>query len=67
MSSVDDKVIQKKNLNEGKDRYAGVKNMEGSMNPYKKPKFAGECEELKECIFDCEGDTQGGTFEANLK
>jgi hypothetical protein len=46
MSSVDDKVIQKKNLNEGKDRHAGVKNKEGSINPYRKLKFTGECEEL---------------------
>jgi hypothetical protein len=62
MSSFEDKMIQKKNPNEGKDRYAGVKNKEGSINPYRKPKFTGECEELKEFIFDCEGDTQGGTL-----
>jgi hypothetical protein len=68
MLSVDDKVIQKKNLNEGKDRYVSVKNKEmGSINPYKKPNFTGKCEELKDCIFDCEGDKLGGTFEANLK
>jgi hypothetical protein len=39
----------------------------GSINPYKKPKFIGECEDLKEYIFDCEGGKQAGKFETDLK
>ena len=32
-----------------------------------KPKFVGECEALKECVFDCAGGNQSGAFEASIK
>jgi hypothetical protein len=39
----------------------------GGNNTYKKPRFVGECDELKECIFDCEDSKQAGMFNANIK
>jgi hypothetical protein len=44
-------------------RFSGSK---GS-NPFKKPKFTGDCEDLKECVFDCEDERQASIFEANMK
>jgi hypothetical protein len=68
MSSIDMKVTDKKNPNEGKERFMSGRNKDtGGFNPYKKPKFTGECDDLKEFIFDCEGGKQGITFDANLK
>ena len=32
-----------------------------------KPKFTGECDALRECIFDCNESKQGGAFQANMK
>jgi hypothetical protein len=68
MSTVESKLVDKKIPHEWKDRFASGRYKEmGGNNPYKKAKFIGECEELKDCIFDFEGDKQGETFEANLK
>jgi hypothetical protein len=32
-----------------------------------KPKFTGDCDALRECIFDCSESKQGGAFQANMK
>jgi hypothetical protein len=29
--------------------------------------FTGECDGLKECVFDCSDSKQGGVFEANIR
>jgi hypothetical protein len=39
---------------------------QGPPNPVK-PKFVGECEALKECVFDCASGNQSGAFEASMK
>ena len=39
---------------------------QGPPNPVK-PKFVGECEALKECVFDCASGNQLGAFEASMK
>jgi hypothetical protein len=67
MSSIEPKTVEKKIPNEVKDHFNIGRNKESSgFNPYKKPRFTEECEDLKECIFDCKGDKQGGTFEMNF-
>jgi hypothetical protein len=67
MSINESKLVEKKHLTEGKDRYISGKGKDTGGYPYRKPRFTGECENLKECVFDYEGDKQGGVFEANLK
>jgi hypothetical protein len=68
MYSIKPKTVEKKNPNEVKDCINSRRNKEASgFNPYKKPRFTGGYVDLKECIFDCKGDKQGGTFEMNLK
>jgi hypothetical protein len=67
MSVNESKVIDWKNPMEGKDRAFSGRSKDDGYNPYKKPKFTGECEDLKECVFEYEGENQGGGFEANLK
>jgi hypothetical protein len=43
-----------------------LKDMRAS-NPYKKPRFTGDCVDLKECIIDCEDGKQASNFEINIK
>jgi hypothetical protein len=68
MSTSDSKVIEKRIPGDGKDRGSGgrFKDMGGS-NPYKKPRFTGDCDDLKECVFDCEDGKQASNFEMNIK
>lgn len=35
--------------------------------PYFRTKCVGECESLKECVFDCFNGRQAGLFDANMK
>jgi hypothetical protein len=64
----DTKVIEKKLPGEGRDRGNGGKHKDmGGINPYRKPRFVGECEDLKDCVFDCEDNRQAGVFEVNMK
>ena len=39
----------------------------GAPNLYKKPRFTGDCEDLKECVHDCEDGKQASNFEMNIK
>ena len=64
----DTKAIEKKLPGEGRDRgYSGKYKDMGGFNSYRKPRFVGECEDLKDCIFDCEDNKQAGAFEVNMK
>jgi hypothetical protein len=65
---MDSKMIDKKIPGDGRDRGNGGRYKDGSGNyPYKKPRFTGDCDELKECVFDCEDDKQAGMFDLNIK
>jgi hypothetical protein len=64
----DAKVIVKKLPGEGRDRGNGRKHKDmGGINPYRKPRLVGECEDLKDFEFDCEDNWQAGVFEVNMK
>jgi hypothetical protein len=68
MLTGESKVMDKKLPSDGRDRgNSGRYKDTGGNNPYKKPRFVGECDELKECIFDCEDSKQAGMFDANIK
>jgi hypothetical protein len=68
MSASDSKVIEKRIPGDGKDRGSGgrFKDMGGS-NLYKKPRFTGDCDDLKECVFDCKDGKQASNFKMKIK
>ena len=68
MSAGDSKTFEKKVPGDGRDRgFSGRFKETGGNNPFKKPKFTGDCEDLKECVFDCEDERQANIFENNIK
>jgi hypothetical protein len=68
MSAVDSKAFEKKIPGDGRDRgFGGGFKETGGSNPFKKQKFTGDCEGLKECVFDCEDERQASVFEVNMK
>ena len=68
MSVTDLKTIDKKVPGDGRDRgFGGRYKNSGGNNPFKKPIFTGDCEDLKECTLDCEDEKQANVFEANMK
>ena len=68
MSTSESKVTDKKLPGDGRERgNSGKFRDTGGNIPYKKPRFYGECEELKECLFDCKDSKQAGMFDANMK
>jgi hypothetical protein len=68
MSAVNLKALKTKIPGDGRDRGFGGRFKEtGGNNPFKKPKFTGDCEDLKECVFDCEDERQRSVFEVNMK
>ena len=68
MSAGDSKTFEKKVPGDGRDRgFSGRFKETGGNNPFKKPKFTGDCEDIKECVFDCEDERQANIFENNIK
>jgi hypothetical protein len=68
MSATDSKAINKKALGYGRDRGIGGRFKEtGGNNSFKKPRLTGDCEDMKECVFDCEDDKKENVFDLNMK
>jgi hypothetical protein len=68
MLVTDLKTIDKKVPGDGRDRsFGGQYKDSGGNNPFKKPRFTGDCEDLKECVFNCEDEKQANAFETNIK
>ena len=62
------KVIDKKLPGDGRERGNSSRYKDTSGDkPYKMPRFTDKCDELKECIFDCEDSKQAGMFGTNIK
>ena len=68
MSVTDLKTIDKKVPGDGRDRgFGGRYKDSGGNNPFEKPRFTGDCEDLRECTFDYENGKQASNFEMNIK
>jgi hypothetical protein len=68
MSVKESRTVNKKIPGDGRDRgFGGWYKDAGGNYPFKKQKFTGECEDLKDCVFDCEDEKQESVFGANLK
>jgi hypothetical protein len=68
MSVTDLKTIDNKVPGDGRDRDFGGRYKDlGGNNPFKKPRLTGDCEDLQECVFDCEDEKQANAFETNIK
>jgi hypothetical protein len=64
--NADTKMMDKKFMVAGKGgKKADV--IGSSYVPSFRTKFIGECEALKDCVFDCSDGRQAGLFEANMK
>jgi hypothetical protein len=64
--NADTKMVDKKFMITGKE---GKKTdiIGSSYVPYFRTKCVGECESLKDCVFDCFDGRQAGLFDANIK
>jgi hypothetical protein len=65
---MDSMMIDTKVPGDGRDHGNGGRYKDGSNNyPYKKPRFTGDFEELKDCVLDCEDHKQPGKFDQKIK
>jgi hypothetical protein len=68
MSVTESRAVDKKIPGDGRNREFGGRYKDAGGNyPFKKQNFTGECEDLKDCVFDCEDEKQASVFGANLK
>jgi hypothetical protein len=68
MSVTELRAVDKKIPGDGRDRgFCGRYKGAGGNYRFRKQKFTGECEDLKDCVFDCEDEKQASVFGANFK
>jgi hypothetical protein len=68
MSVTESRAVDKKIPGDGRDcGFCGRYKDAGGNYPFRKQKFTGECEDVKDCVFDCEDEKQASVFVANFE